>query len=351
MSRRKAVLFLTGLVLVLLPMLVTRQVLASHVTRSSHAKAVTIGVIQITLTHGYQKILNDGYRAMAKQLGAKMKLCINNLQPGPTVTCAEDLINGGAQVLIVAPADKSSFASVVNLAKPKGIPVVNDGSPQPIQANVVPFTGTDSIGGGRIAGQYAVNWIKQHLGGKAQVGELTLPTFTDCVNRNKGFRQALAKLSGAQIVASANGNGLRAKALPATESMLSGHPGINMIFGCNDDSALGALSALQGRNKNPKKTLVVGFDGTIEAFNEIKKGGMFRADIVQRPDCYSRRMMQIAVKLARHQATTQQYVKKGYYFVHTAIVTPGNVNRWLKWGQTGNPADAPEQCRFATNHQ
>jgi ribose transport system substrate-binding protein len=348
LQRSRVFLVAAGLMFVLLPSIAAGRVWAGH---SAAGKPVTIGVIQITLTHGYQKILNDGYRGMAQKLGAKMKLCINNLQPGPTVTCAEDLINGGAQALIVAPADKSSFASVVNLAKAKGIPVVNDGSPQPIQADVVPFTGTDSIGGGRIAGQFTVNWIKQHLGGKAQVAELTLPTFTDCVNRNKGFHIAMAKLTGAPTVASQNGNGLRAKALPAMESMLEGHPNINVVFGCNDDSALGALSALQGKHKDPQKTLVVGFDGTIEAFNEIKKGGMFRADIVQRPDCYSRRMMQIAVSLARHQVTTQTYIKKGYYFVHTAIVTPGNVSKWLKWGQTGNPADAPEQCRFATNHQ
>jgi len=150
-------------------------------------------------------------------------------------------------------------------------------------------------------------------------GELTLPTFTDCQNRNKGFRQVLATLPGASLVASANGKGLRAAALPAAESMLEGHPGISMIFGCNDDSAL-ALSALQAKGLKPAKTLVVGFDGTTEAFQQIKSGGMFRADVAQRPDCYSRRMMDIAVKLANHQATVAQYQKAGPYFYKLPLV-------------------------------
>jgi ABC-type sugar transport system substrate-binding protein len=312
-------------------------------------KTPTVGVIQITLAHGYQQILHDGYKSEAKKDGANMRLCINNLDPSQTIKCGEDLIAAGVDALIVAPADKASFAAVARLAKARKVPVINDGSPQPIQENVVPFTGTDSLGGGRLAGQFAAKWIKDNLGGNAQVGELTLPTFTDCVNRNKGFRAGLGSDPGAKIVASANGSGLRAKALPATENMLQGQPGIQAIFGCNDDSALGALSALQGKGKPAAKTLVVGFDGTTEAFREIKKKGMFRADIVQRPDCYSRRMMDIAVKIARGQAKVADYVKKGYYFVKTPVVTQANVDEWLKW--KGTPETAPEKCVFATNHQ
>jgi ribose transport system substrate-binding protein len=312
-------------------------------------KKVKIGVIQITLAHGYQKILNDGYKAKAKELGADLAVCINDLDPSKDVRCGEDLISGGADVIINAPADPGSFAAVVRLAKAQNIPVVNDGSPQPIQKGVVPFTGTDSIGGGEIAGRFAVDWIKKNLGGKAQVAELTLPTFTDCVNRNKGFDRSISKLQGAPVVARANGSGLRAKALPAMENMLQGQPGINVVFGCNDDSALGALSALQGKNKDPKKTLVIGFDGTEEAFKEIKKGGMFRADIVQRPDCYSRRMMEIAVKIARGEEKVDKYVDEGYYFVKTPIVTNDNVDEWLKW--KGTPETAPEECVLATHEQ
>ncbi len=313
------------------------------------SKRPKIGVIQITLTHGYQQILNNGYKAQAKKLGAQMVLCINDLNPSKNVSCAENLISAGVDAIIDAPADPGSFDAVVALAKRKNIPVINDGSPQKIRPGVVPFTGTDSIGGGEEAGRFAVSWIKKNLGGKAQVAQLTLPTFTDCVNRNKGFDRSISKLQGAPVVARANGSGLRAKALPAMENMLQGQPGINVVFGCNDDSALGALSALQGKNKDPKKTLVIGFDGTEEAFKEIKKGGMFRADIVQRPDCYSRRMMEIAVKIARGEEKVDKYVDEGYYFVKTPIVTNDNVDEWLKW--KGTPETAPEECVLATHEQ
>ncbi len=308
-----------------------------------------IGVIQITLTHGYQQILNEGYKTQAAKNGVDVAFCINNLNPSQDVRCAEDLLSGGATVLINAPADPGSWSSVLQVAKAKNVPVVNDGSPETITPGMVPFTGTDSVLAGKLDGDFTVKWIKTNLAGKATVAELTLPTFTDCQNRNKGFHQSLDTLTTAPIVASADGKGQRASALPATENMLQGHPDINVVFGCNDDSALGALSALQGKNKVAASTLVVGIDGTQEAFQEIQKAGMFRADVAQRPDCYSRRMMDIASQLGKKEKTVESYNSQGFYFMKPALVTKDNVDNWLKW--KGTPETAPEPCAFSTNHQ
>jgi len=302
-----------------------------------------IGVIQITQTHGYQQILRDGYEAQAKASGAEVKFCVNDLDPGKTVSCAENLMSGGAKVLIVAPGDKGSFDSVVASAKKRNVAVINDGSPQGVSPDFVPFTGTDNFVGGTLAGEFAAKWIKDTLGGQATIAELTLPAFTDCVKRNEGFKKGLEdNLPGAKIVASADGKGQRAKALPAMENMLQGNPRINVVFACNDDEALGAISALTAAKKPADKTLVLGFDGTTEAFEAIKKGGMLRLDVVQRPDCYSRRAMENAVKLAKGETTVKALVDDGLYLVKTPIVTSENVDAWMKWD--GTPETAPEPC-------
>ena len=298
-----------------------------------------IGVIQITLQHEYQVTLNEGFKAQAAEMGADLVVCINELNPEKHIKCGDDLIAAGVDAIIQAPADPASFKAVADKAVAKGIPVINDGSPQPKMPGVVPFIGTDSLGGGRLAGEFAANWINENLGGQAVVAELTLPTFTDCVARNKGFAEALAKgAPGAKIVASQDGNGLRPKSLEVTENMLQGNPDINVIFGCNDDSALGAMSALQAKGKDPAKTLVIGFDGTDGAFREIKAGEMFRADIVQRPDLISRRQMEIAVQIARGEKKVEDFPDATY--IKTPVVTTENVDQWLLWG--GDPAKAPK---------
>ena len=307
-------------------------------------KPVKIGVIQITLEHEYQKTLNEGFKAQAAKEGVDVVFCINNLKPEDHVKCGDDLIAAGVNVIIQAPADPASFKAVADKALAKGIPVVNDGSPQPKMPGVVPFIGTDSLGGGKLAGEFAADWINKNLGGQAVVAELTLPTFTDCVARNKGFDEALAAgAPGAKIVARQDGNGLRPKALQVTEDMLQGNPDINVIFGCNDDSALGALSALQAAGKDPAKTLVIGFDGTNGAFREIQNGGMFRADIVQRPDLISRRQMEIAAQIARGEKKVEDFPDPTY--IKTPVVTPENVDAWLKWN--GDPANAPQEAAAA----
>jgi len=66
------------------------------------------------------------------------------------------------------------------------------------------------------------------------------------------------------------------------ENILQGHPDVDVVFGCNDDSALGALSAMQAAGKDPEKHLVIGFDGTIGAFEEIKKELKIKSLLEQR---------------------------------------------------------------------
>ncbi len=300
---------------------------------------VTVGVIQITLEHEYQITLNNGFKAKAEELGAETIFCINELNPEKHVKCGEDLLAAGVDALIQAPADPASFKAVADMFVAKGIPVINDGSPQPKMDGVVPFIGTDSLGGGELAGQFAGNWINENLGGKAVVATLDLPTFTDCVARVDGFEKGLAATAPeAEIVVRQNGYGLRPKALEVMENILQGNPEIDVVFGCNDDSALGAMSAMEAAGKDPTKSLVIGFDGTNDAFRAIQAGGMFRADIVQRPDLISRTQMDIAVKIARGEAEVEDYPNPTY--IKTPVVTTENVDAWMEWG--GDPAKAPQ---------
>lgn len=302
----------------------------------STAADVKIGVVQITLAHEYQLMLNKGFKDKAVEMGAEVNVCINELNPEKVVRCVEDLIAAGVDALIVAPADPSSWMASVQLSKEAGIPLLNDGSPQDIMPGVVPFIGTDSRGGGNRAGEFAGKWINENLGGSAKVVGLTLPTFTDCVQRNEGFNESLkATATGDIELIEENGYGLRDKGLVAMENILQGHPDVDVVFGCNDDSALGAMSAMQAAGKDAAKHLVIGFDGTIGAFEEIKKEGMFRLDIVQQPYLYATMHMERAVKLARGEASTDDYTE--HVFIETPVVSLDNADEWIEKVSTYMP--------------
>jgi len=307
---------------------------------SSSDELNKIGVIQITLEHEYQVTLNDGFNSQAEEEGVEVVLCVNEMNPEKHLKCGEDLVAAGVDAIIQAPADPASFKAVAELAKGKDIAVINDGSPQPIMEGVVPFIGTDSLGGGRLAGEFAGNWINENLGGEAIVATLDLPTFTDCVARVDGFIEGLAATApNAEVAVRQNGFGARPKALETMENILQGNPDIDVVFGCNDDSALGAMSALEAAGKDPEKTLVIGFDGTADAFRAIQDGGMFRADIVQRPDLISRAEMAIAASIARGESSIEDYPDPT--FIRTPVVTIDNVDEWMEWG--GDPDKAPSE--------
>jgi len=291
-----------------------------------------IGVIQITLEHEYQVILNKGFKDKAAEMGVDVLVEINDMNPEKCITAAENLINAGAKAIIVAPADPGSFKAVAKYCKREGVFVLNDGSPQPVSEGVVPFIGTESYSGGMKAAEFAASWIKENFGGKkVVVAHLTLPTFTDCVQRNKGFTEGLAEhLKGVTYeIYSENGKGTREGGLTAMENLLRAHPDINVLFGCNDDSALGGYSAMRGAGKKDAENLVIGFDGSLGAFEEIKKGGMFRADIVQLPYRYAQMHMERAVKLVRGESKVEDYVAKGHIFIEPPIVTKDNVDEFI----------------------
>jgi len=291
---------------------------------------VKIGVIQITLEHEYQIMLNKGFKDKAQEMGAEVIVAINEMSPEKCVKVAEDLVSAGVQAIICAPADPASWKAVLAMCRKAGIPLLNDGSPQPVEEGVVPFIGTDSKGGGRAAGKFAGEWINKNLGGNAKVLGLTLPTFTDCVARNEGFNEALKETATGNIeLIEHNGHGLREKGLEASENVLQAHPDLDVIFGCNDDSALGGMSAMQAAGKDVEHHLVIGFDGTLGAFEEIKKGGMFRLDIVQQPYLYAQMNMERAVNLARGEATIDYYQSIGPLYIQTPVVTSENTDKWI----------------------
>jgi ribose transport system substrate-binding protein len=295
------------------------------------AEKVKVGVVQITQEHEYQIILRQGYIEKAKELGVDVEFAITEMNPEKTVTAAENLIAAGCKALIVAPGDTASWKAVLNMCREKKVFLINDGSPQEVSPYHVPFIGTQSYSGGQKAGEFTVNWINKNLPAskKIVVAHLTLPTFTDCVQRNKGFEDYLkANMKRPYEIYSDAGMGTRQGGLTAMENLLQAHPDINILFGCNDDSALGGMSAMQAAGKKDAENLVVGFDGALKGFQEIMKGSMFRCDIAQQPYLYATMMMDAAVKLVRGQAKLADYVKKGVILIETPVVTAANAQEW-----------------------
>jgi ribose transport system substrate-binding protein len=81
------------------------------------------------------------------------------------------------------------------------------------------------------------------------------------------------------------------------EDMLQRQRDLAGVFGINDDSALGALSAITAAGR--KDIVVVGYDATPPAQKAISEGGPLKADVIQYPKKIGKTVVEM---VARHLA-------------------------------------------------
>jgi len=101
-------------------------------------------------------------------------------------------------------------------------------------------------------------------------------------DRVKGFKAGIAsKCPNVKIVAEVDSGGSRNKATSDMSDVLQAHKEIKGVFGINDDTALGAVTAI--RAAGVSNIAVIGYDAQAEARTAIKNGQMY-GDAIQYPD-------------------------------------------------------------------
>ncbi|MBR2229845.1 MAG: substrate-binding domain-containing protein [Prevotella sp.] len=167
-----------------------------------------------------------------------------------------DLIESGIDLLIVAPNQRSSVSPAIDRAYDKGIPVIVF-ERKTDSRKYTAFVSADNYEMGRQMGRYVVN----RLNGKGRVMEvLGLEGSSPAEERHKGFTDAL-KETGVEIVATIQGDWTETKAYEAVRSYKGDFTAIDLVFGHNDRSALGARKAFQEKMKTSSLPLFCGIDG------------------------------------------------------------------------------------------
>ena len=148
---------------------------------------------------------------------------------------------------------------------------------------VPPATGfytADQYATGKTLGDAAAAYIKDELGGRAQVLLLNEGPIEPLEPRYQAIRDAIKAVGpdtrlvadvAAQPVTPDNGFRLTSTALQA-------HPGINVILGV-DNLVLGALAALEANKKDDPRMFLGGVDGTKAALAKIQAGGPYKASV------------------------------------------------------------------------
>ncbi|HKG12515.1 MAG TPA: substrate-binding domain-containing protein, partial [Pyrinomonadaceae bacterium] len=182
----------------------------------------------------------------------------------------------GVDAIIVCPADSKGIGPAIERANQANIPVFTaDISAQGGQ--IVSHIASDNLAGGRLAAEF----IAKALNGQGEVGVIGQQEVQSGLDRELGFKEEMKKYPGIKVAAVLNGGGRRDSALKAAEDMIQGNPNLKGVFGINDDSALGALSAAEARGRSDM--VIVGYDAIPEAVKAIQRGSALKADVAQQP--------------------------------------------------------------------
>lgn len=170
----------------------------------------------------------------------------------------DSLVNNGIDLLIVAPNQVQTISPAIDRAYDKGIPVIvfeRKTSSQKYTA----FISADNYEMGRVMGEYIVS----RLHGQGNVMEIKgLDGSSPAIERHNGFMDAIKLTPGIQVVASLQGDWTEPTACETTKQWLLNNKDIrvDLVFGANDRTAMGARKAMQER-ANGQQPLYCGIDG------------------------------------------------------------------------------------------
>ncbi|OFV82465.1 MAG: hypothetical protein A2Y78_02120 [Acidobacteria bacterium RBG_13_68_16] len=237
---------------------------------------VRIGVSLLTRTHPFYQDLEAGLAAEAAAHGYQLNVQSGEFDVARQKDQVENFIVDKVSAIVVCPCDSNSIGTSVQAANRAGIPVFTaDIAVLAEGVSVVSHIASDNVEGGRLAAQA----LSRALGGKGKIAIIDHPEVESVIQRVRGFEDEVALQTGIRVVAKLSGRGMKDAAFRTAEDILQAHPDLDGIFGINDDSALGALAAVEKAGRLGR-VAIVGFDAMPEARQAIRDGKIY-ADVVQ----------------------------------------------------------------------
>ena len=213
----------------------------------------------------------------AEKLGIKQLLTTNaNSQLSKQISDIQDMINKGAQALIVAPLNSDGLEPALQAARDKDIPVLTIDrkvNSEPCK-DYVAFLGSNFVEQGKRAAQE----MAKAMGNKGKVAILLGSSGNNVTtDRTNGFVDELENIApDIEIAAQQTGDFARDKGQQVMEQLIQAQPDLTGVYAENDEMALGALVALKSAGKTPGTDIhVVSIDGTRNAVQKIVDGEMY----------------------------------------------------------------------------
>ncbi len=286
-------------------------------------KKYTIGLSQGTMNHPFRVAMVDENVAYAEENYPEFEVIATDGQNDSATQAqdVEDLLARGIDLLIISPLTSDALTPVCQKAMDQGIPVVT--LDRNVECDVTCFIGAEN----KPMGVASADKLAEALDGKGKIVEIQGTAGASAtIDRHDGFAEQLeAEYPDMEIIATQYCDYLREDAMTFMDDTLQrfGPGEIDAIYCHNDEMALGALEALRAAGREDEEILIVGMDGSEDAFKEIEAGNMFFT--VFYPYC-APEGMQAAYEILEGDGVDARWE------LETTIVDKDNVADWIGKG-------------------
>lgn len=259
-----------------LPLCLSTLLALTACTKKSDRDQLVVGISLLTREHVFYRDLEEALIETSKRYDYKLNIVAANFDPARQAAQVEDFIVQKVDIMVVCPVNSASIGRFIEDANRAGIPVFT-ADIRSNEGEVVSHIASDNVEGGRLAAEY----LARALDYRGNIVIIDAPITSTALDRVEGFLEVLGKYPDMRVLARPNAEGQRVLALKAMEDMLQAYSDIHGVFGINDDSALGALAAIEASGRHD--IIVLGYDATPDALAAIRRGSPLKADVIQYP--------------------------------------------------------------------
>jgi ribose transport system substrate-binding protein len=214
---------------------------------------ILVGYAVMGMVDDYWGNQIKGMQAANAASGNKFKLEIadSNYDNQACLENSLSFLSRGAKILVLSTPNPSVGPSIMERANALKVPVVTSD----VFVDGTYFLTHDEVKSGELMGEYAGQYFLDNFKGQqAKVVYLCALISADQSNaRYEGFRKAFdRKVPNAVYLPQQDAAGQREKGANLMADVITANPDVNIVFGVNDECALGAVSSIEARGLTDK---------------------------------------------------------------------------------------------------
>lgn len=234
------------------------------------------GVTYMTINNPFYKIVNNEILKIVEEHNDVLITLDPALDIEKQNQQIYDLVEQKVDGIFITPIDFQKIKPALETAKKEGIPIIIIDTQ--VQNNEL--VDCTIVSDNYDAGVQCAKAMMKRLD-RANIMLLKHSTAQSARDRINGFTDTIKNNSSYRIVNESECDGQLEKAMPAVQKMLEETPDVNVIMALNDPSALGAMAALESKQRYD--ILVYGVDGTPDMKSFLRYSPMAAGTVVQSP--------------------------------------------------------------------